>query len=57
MEKYIRKLSLLGLINLLIVYVLWSSTFLAIRVAVVGQDGIPPFLMGTGRSSWQELVF
>jgi len=49
MEKYIRKLSLLGLINLLIVYVLWSSTFLAIRVAVIGQDGIPPFLMGTGR--------
>jgi len=42
-------LPLLGLVNLLIIYILWSSTFLAIKVTVAGEGGIPPFMMGTGR--------
>jgi drug/metabolite transporter (DMT)-like permease len=42
-------LPLLGLVNLVIIYILWSSTFLAIRITVAGEGGIPPFMMGTGR--------
>lgn len=42
-------MSLTGLIHLVIVYVLWGSTFLAIRVAVRGGSGFPPFTMGGTR--------
>jgi drug/metabolite transporter (DMT)-like permease len=39
----------LGLINLLVVYVVWGSTYLAIRVAVKEDGGFSPFLMGLTR--------
>ena len=42
-------LSWAGLIHLLVVYVVWGSTFLAIRVAVRAGSGFPPFWMGTSR--------
>lgn len=38
-----------GLIHLAIVYLLWGSTFLAIRVAVREGSGFPPFSMGGSR--------
>jgi drug/metabolite transporter (DMT)-like permease len=39
----------LGLINLLVVYIVWGSTYLAIRVAVKEDGGFSPFLMGLTR--------
>jgi drug/metabolite transporter (DMT)-like permease len=37
-----------GLINLLIVYIVWGSTYLAIRIGVKEGSGFPPFyLAGT----------
>ena len=39
----------LGLANLLIVYVVWGSTYLAIRVAVREGAGFPPFFMAMMR--------
>jgi drug/metabolite transporter (DMT)-like permease len=39
----------IGLLNLSIVYVVWSSTYLAIRVAVREGSGFPPFTMGLMR--------
>lgn len=39
----------IGLLNLVIVYVIWSSTYLAIRVAVREGSGFPPFTMGLMR--------
>ncbi len=39
----------IGLVNLSIVYVVWSSTYLAIRVAVREGSGFPPFTMGLMR--------
>ncbi len=38
-----------GLLNLLIVYVVWGSTYLAIRVAVREGAGFPPFFMAMMR--------
>lgn len=38
-----------GLVHLLIVYVVWGSTYLAIRIAVRPDTGIPPFLMAGSR--------
>ena len=38
-----------GLLNLSIVYVVWGSTYLAIRVAVREGSGFPPFMMGAMR--------
>ena len=38
-----------GLLHLLVVYLVWGSTFLAIRVAVRPGSGFPPFWMGTWR--------
>jgi drug/metabolite transporter (DMT)-like permease len=35
-----------GLLNLAVVYVVWSSTYLAIRVAVREGAGFPPFTLG-----------
>ena len=43
------KLSRAGLLNLLVVYIVWGSTYLAIRVAVREGSGFPPFLMATTR--------
>ena len=38
-----------GLLNLLVVYVVWGSTYLAIRVAVREGAGFPPFFMAMMR--------
>lgn len=42
-------LPLEGLFHLAIVYVVWGSTFLGIRVAVQPGGGFPPFTMGSTR--------
>jgi drug/metabolite transporter (DMT)-like permease len=39
-----------GLANLLVVYVIWSSTYLAIRIAVREGAGFPPFTMAFMRA-------
>ncbi len=39
-----------GLANLLIVYIVWSSTYLAIRIAVREGAGFPPFTMAFMRA-------
>ena len=39
------KLSRPGLAHLAVVYVVWGSTYLAIRVAVREDAGFPPFIM------------
>ncbi|RPI05108.1 MAG: EamA family transporter [Ignavibacteriae bacterium] len=39
-----------GLLNLFVVYVVWGSTYLAIRIAVHEGSGFPPFLMAAGRT-------
>jgi drug/metabolite transporter (DMT)-like permease len=38
-----------GLFHLFIVYIVWSSTYLAIRLAVGEGSGFPPFAMGASR--------
>jgi len=38
-----------GIINLFIVYIVWGSTYLAIRIAVRPGSGIPPFTLGMVR--------
>ena len=38
-----------GLVNLLVVYVVWGSTYLAIRLAVRPETGFPPFALGALR--------
>ena len=38
-----------GLAHLAVVYVVWGSTYLAIRLAVRGETGFPPFALGTVR--------
>ena len=38
-----------GLMHLAVVYVVWGSTYLAIRVAVRPEGGFPPFAMGALR--------
>lgn len=48
-ESNRRVLDPFGLLNLSIVYVVWSSTYLAIRVAVREGSGFPPFTMGLMR--------
>ena len=44
-----RNLSRQGLLNLLVVYIVWGSTYLAIRVAVREGSGFPPFSMAALR--------
>ncbi|MGD8823164.1 MAG: EamA family transporter, partial [Anaerolineales bacterium] len=38
-----------GLFHLLVVYIVWGSTYLAIRVAVRPGQGFPPFTLGLTR--------
>jgi len=38
-----------GLANLIVVYIVWSSTYLAIRLAVREGAGFPPFFLGASR--------
>lgn len=40
-----------GLANLFVVYLVWSSTYLAIRIAVREGAGFPPFMMGLMRAA------
>lgn len=42
-------LSPTGLLHLLVVYIVWSSTYLAFRVGVGPGGGWEPFLMGAAR--------
>ncbi|MCP4572313.1 MAG: EamA family transporter [bacterium] len=35
----------LGLLHLMVVYVVWGSTYLGIRIAVMEGSGFPPFMM------------
>lgn len=44
-----RSLNPAGLLNLSVVYIVWGSTYLAIRVAVREGAGFPPFTMGAMR--------
>ncbi|MEX2143996.1 MAG: EamA family transporter [Anaerolineales bacterium] len=46
----------IGLINLFVVYVVWSSTYLAIRIAVREGAGFPPFTMGLTRAALAAVV-
>lgn len=39
-----------GMLNLFVVYLVWGSTYLAIRIAVREGSGFPPFLMAAGRT-------
>ena len=43
------RLPLAGLFHLLVVYLVWGSTYLAIRVAVREGSGFPPFWMAASR--------
>lgn len=45
-----KKLPAKGLVHLAIVYVVWGSTYLAIRLAVRDTGGIPPFTLGAIRT-------
>ncbi|HRN51681.1 MAG TPA: EamA family transporter [Anaerolineales bacterium] len=45
-----------GLANLLVVYLVWSSTYLAIRIAVREGAGFPPFTMGLMRAVLGSLI-
>lgn len=49
------RLSTTGLLNLFVVYAVWSATYLAIRVAV-SPGGFPPFAMGAGRMAAAGLI-
>jgi drug/metabolite transporter (DMT)-like permease len=44
-----RSPDLVGILNLLVVYIVWGSTYLAIRVAVNEDGGFPPFILGLTR--------
>jgi len=46
----------IGLLNLAVVYVVWSSTYLAIRIAVREGAGFPPFTMGLTRAALAAIV-
>jgi drug/metabolite transporter (DMT)-like permease len=39
-----------GMLNLFVVYIVWGSTYLGIRIAVREGSGFPPFLMAAGRT-------
>ena len=38
-----------GLIHLMIVYIIWGSTYLAMRIGVMPSNGFPPFWLGGTR--------
>ena len=44
-----QRLDRMGLLHLMVVYLVWGSTYLGIRVAVREGAGFPPFLMATMR--------
>jgi drug/metabolite transporter (DMT)-like permease len=45
-----KPLNVTGLLNLFVVYIVWGSTYLAIRVAVRDGSGFTPFIMGASRA-------
>jgi drug/metabolite transporter (DMT)-like permease len=45
-----RKITPFGLANLIIVYIVWGGTYLAIRIAVRDGAGFPPFSLGLTRA-------
>jgi len=45
-----KKVTRTGLMHLGVVYLVWSSTYLAIRIAVMDGAGFPPFTMGFMRT-------
>lgn len=49
MNRTLGGLPLVGLLHLLVVYVVWGSTYMAIRVAVREGAGFPPFTLGALR--------
>jgi drug/metabolite transporter (DMT)-like permease len=49
-------LSIKGLLNLFIVYLVWGSTYLFIRVAVREGSGFPPFAMAASRILCASLI-
>lgn len=57
MQQQGRGLPVSGLLHLSVVYVVWSSTYLAIRVAVRADSGFPPFIMCASRMALASLMF
>jgi drug/metabolite transporter (DMT)-like permease len=51
-----KPLSWEGLLNLFVVYLVWGSTYLAIRITVREGSGFPPFLMAAGRTMIGGLI-
>ena len=49
MENKEQSLNLTGFLNLIVVYIVWGSTYLAIRVAVKDDGGFSPFILGFTR--------
>jgi drug/metabolite transporter (DMT)-like permease len=49
-------LPVMGLVHLAVVYVVWGSTYLAIRVAVRDEGGFPPFTLGLTRAWVSGLI-
>ena len=45
-----------GLLSLLVIYFVWGSTYLAIRVAVREEGGFPPFFLGATRLFAASLI-
>ncbi len=50
MQNHEKNISWSGLLHLLVVYIVWGSTYLAIRVAVREGGGFPPFMLGATRT-------
>ena len=46
----------MGLLNLMVVYLVWSSTYFAIRIAVREGAGFPPFTLGFTRAALAAVV-
>ncbi len=51
-----KDINLAGMLNLLVVYFVWGSTYLAIRIAVREGAGFPPFMMGLMRTGAGGLI-
>jgi drug/metabolite transporter (DMT)-like permease len=51
-----KSLNWAGLLNLFVIYLVWGSTYLAIRVAVRQGSGFPPFMLGGSRVTSAGIV-
>ncbi len=56
MKSLSKDLDRSGLLNLLVVYTVWSSTYLAIRLTVREGAGFPPFTVGFMRTTLAALI-